>query len=306
MNNGRTVLVLGGTGQIGHEIIRELAWLGHVAAPTRQDADLEDAGVVRDLVRRVKPTVVVNAAAYTAVDAAESNEAACARLNAELPEILAQECRRIGALLIHFSTDYVFDGTKQIPYVETDATNPLSVYGASKLAGEDAIVDAGGAHLIFRTSWVYAARGRNFALTMLRLAREREELRVVDDQVGAPTSALAIATGVSSVVRRLCDAPDFRAATEAATGLYHMSAAGSTTWLEFAKTILDDDPQRESQICRSLQPIATSEYPTPAVRPAYSVLDNAKLAEAFGVRLLSWREQWRSVAEELKRSRWFA
>jgi dTDP-4-dehydrorhamnose reductase len=306
MNNRRTVLVLGGTGQIGHEIIRELAWLGHVAAPTRQDADLDDGGVVRDLVWRVKPTVVVNAAAYTAVDDAESNEAACARLNAGLPEILAQECRRIGALLIHFSSDYVFDGTKQASYVETDATNPLSVYGASKLAGERAIVDAAGAHLIFRTSWVYAARGRNFPLTMLRLSHEREELRVVDDQVGAPTSAPAIAAGVSSVIRRLCDAPDFRAATEAATGLYHMSAAGSTTWFEFAKTILDDDPQRESQICRSLQPIATSEYPTRAVRPAYSLLDNAKLAEAFGVRLLSWREQWRSVAEELKRGRWFS
>jgi dTDP-4-dehydrorhamnose reductase len=303
MSDHGTVLVLGGTGQIGHEMIRELAWLGEVAAPTRQDADLEDAGAVRGLVRDAKPSIVVNAAAYTAVDAAESNQAACARLNVELPEILAHECRRIGALLIHFSTDYVFDGTKQAPYVETDATNPLGVYGGSKLAGERAIVDAGGAYLIFRTSWVYAARGRNFALTMLRLSHEREELRVVNDQVGAPTSAPAIASGVSSVLRKLRNAPDFRAASEAATGLYHMSAAGSTTWFEFAKTILDDDPRRELQILRSIRPIRAAEYPTPAARPAYSVLDNAKLAEGFGIRLLSWHVQWRSVADELRRTR---
>jgi dTDP-4-dehydrorhamnose reductase len=300
MSDQGTVLVLGGTGQIGHEMIRELAWLGQVAAPARHEADLENAGVVRDLIRRVKPSIVVNAAAYTAVDDAESNQAACTRLNAELPEILARECRRLGALLIHFSTDYVFDGTKRAPYVETDATNPLGVYGASKLAGEHAIADAGGAYLIFRTSWVYAARGRNFPLTMLRLSREREELRVVDGRVGAPTSAPAVAAGVSSVLRRLGDATDFRIVTEAATGLYHMTAAGSTTWFEFAKTILDDERFRDRRMCRSILPIATAEYPTPAARPAYSVLDNTKLAEAFGVRLPSWREQWRLVAGEIE------
>ena len=299
MSDPPAVLVLGGTGQIGHEIVRELAWLGTIAAPSRHEVDLEKPAAVRDLVRRTKPTVVVNAAAYTAVDAAESNEAACLRLNADLPELLAGECRRMGALLVHFSTDYVFDGATRTPYAETDEPHPLGVYGASKLAGEQAITAHGGAYLIFRTSWVYAARGRNFALTILRLAREREELRVVNDQVGAPTSAPAIAAGVSRVLRTLCDASDFRAAGEAAAGLYHMSASGSTTWFEFAKTILADDPRRGDQICRSIRPITTAEYPTPAARPAYSVLDNTKLAAQFGVRLESWSAQWRAVAGQL-------
>jgi dTDP-4-dehydrorhamnose reductase len=303
MSDQRRVLVLGGTGQIGHEVAHELAWLGPVAAPTRHEANLEDAVAVRDLVRGLEPSVVVNAAAYTAVDAAESNRPTCARLNAELPELLATECRRVGALLIHFSTDYVFDGTKRAPYAETDATNPLSVYGASKRASERAIADVGGAYLIFRTSWVYAARGKNFALTILRLAREREELHVVNDQVGAPTSARAIAAGVSSVLRTLRGARDFRAASEAAAGLYHMTAAGSTTWFDFATAILADDPRPSDQKCRSIHPIPTTEYPTPATRPAYSLLDNTKLAYTFGVHLAPWRDQWRSVAQELKAAR---
>jgi dTDP-4-dehydrorhamnose reductase len=295
------VLVLGGTGQIGYEVAHELAWLGAVSAPTRHEADLADALVVRQLVREVGPRIVVNAAGYTGVDAAESDTRACTELNAELPEVLAQETRRIGALLVHFSTDYVFDGAKAAPYVETDRTHPLSAYGIAKLAGEQAIADAGGAHLTFRTSWVYATRGRNFPLTMLRLARERETLGIVSDQVGAPTSAQAIASAVSRVLRVLSEAPDFRAASQAAAGLYHMTASGSTTWFEFAKAILADDARADEQICRELHPIATTEYPTPAARPAYSVLDNSKLAERFGVRLSSWRDQWQSVAAELAR-----
>lgn len=285
-----SVLVLGGTGQVGHEVARALEWLGPIAAPTRRDADLTRPEVVRDLIRSVRPAVVVNAAAYTAVDAAESDRDACFGLNADLPEVLARECREHDALLVHFSSDYVYDGAKRTPYVETDAPNPLSVYGASKLAGDEAIRGIGGRHLIFRTSWVYAARGRNFARTMLRLAHEREEIAVVNDQIGAPTSARAIADGVSSVLR----------VGAVASGVYHMTAAGETTWFEFAAAILADDPRAADQRRGSLRPITTAEYPTAAARPAYSVLDNTKLASAFGVRLPSWRAQWSSVAAELR------
>jgi dTDP-4-dehydrorhamnose reductase len=293
MTDRPAVLVLGGTGQIGHEIVRALAWVGPVAAPSRQDANLEEPDVVRELVRRVKPSVVANAAGYTAVDAAESDSAACNRLNVDLPRVLAEESRRIGALLVHFSSDYVFDGAKRTPYFEDDEPHPLSVYGASKLAGEIAVAEAAGAHLIFRTSWVYAARGRNFPLTILRLAREREELRVVSDQVGAPTSAPAIALAVSEVLRAV------HSSSEVASGVYHLSAGGSTTWFEFARTILASDPRPGEQVCRAIVPISTAEYPTAARRPAYSVLDDTRLEERFGVRLGSWRDQWQAVATEL-------
>lgn len=295
MSDLTTVLVLGGTGQIGYEVVRQLAWLGPVVAPTRQDADLERPDVIRDLVRRTKPGVVVNAAGYTAVDAAESDVEACNRLNVELPALLATECRRAGALLLHFSTDYVFDGTKRTPYLETDEPRPLNVYGASKLAGERAIASAGGAHLILRTSWVYAARGRNFALTMLRLAREREVLSIVNDQVGAPTSAPAIASGVSDILRSF-SARDLRGESEAASGVYNLTAAGSTTWYEFAKEILAADPRRFEQIVRDVRPVTTSDYPTAARRPAYSVLDNAKIASRFGVRLANWPAQLHAMS----------
>jgi len=293
MTDRPAVLVLGGTGQIGHEAVRALAWVGPVAAPTRQDANLEQASVVRELVRRVKPTVIVNAAGYTAVDAAESNVDDCNRLNVELPRVLAEESRRLGALMVHFSSDYVFDGTKRTPYFESDEPNPLSVYGASKLAGEMAVAESAGTYLIFRTSWVYATRGRNFPLTILRLAREREELRIVSDQVGAPTSASAIAAAVSAVLRVV------HPAHEVASGVYHLSADGATTWFEFARTIVADDPRPNEQVCRAVLPIATAEYPTAARRPAYSVLDNSKLAERFGVRLASWRDQWQETVVEL-------
>ncbi|MGH7616124.1 MAG: dTDP-4-dehydrorhamnose reductase [Gemmatimonadaceae bacterium] len=296
------ILLFGGTGQIGHELARELRSIGSVIAPTRHDLDLDQPEGARDVIRRVRPAIVANAAAYTAVDDAESNLDACMRLNAQLPDVLARECRRVGAVLVHFSTDYVFDGTKRHPYVETDEPCPLGVYGASKLAGERAVASAGGAFLIARTSWVYAARGRNFPLTMLRLARQRMELRVVNDQVGAPTSAPAIAAGVSQVLNALWSSGDPRGAAEDAAGLYHMTASGSTTWFEFAKVVLADDPAIGGQTVRDVVPIATAEYPTPAKRPAFSVLNSTKLAERFGVRLAPWREQWSGVAGELRRA----
>jgi dTDP-4-dehydrorhamnose reductase len=296
------ILVLGRSGQVGHELIREASSLGRIVAPSHRELDIGDADALRETVRRVRPAIVLNAAAYTAVDAAESDAERCFSLNARAPGVLAEECRAIGALLVHFSTDYVFDGAKSTPYVETDATRPLGVYGRSKLEGEQAVEAIGGAFLIFRTSWIYAPRGRNFVLTMLRLAHERTELAVVNDQVGAPTSAAAVAHGVAQALATLRSALDFYAACEAASGIYHMTAGGSATWYEFAKAVLAGDPHAPTQTCRSVRPITTAEYPTPAKRPAYSVLDCGKIEQRFGVRLPSWQSQWSAVARELNAS----
>jgi dTDP-4-dehydrorhamnose reductase len=295
-----SILVFGGTGQIGHELVRALSPTGNVIAPTRDEVDLTSPDAIRAAVEQSAPALVVNAAGYTAVDAAESDEVACAALNAEAPGILAEACRRRGACLVHFSTDYVFDGAKNAPYVESDATRPLNVYGRTKLAGERAIEAIGGAYLIFRTSWVYAARGRNFALTMLRLARERTELSVVDDQIGAPTSARAIASAVANVIAALKSGDALVDAAESAAGVYHLTAGGLTTWYGFARAILADAPWPEQQICKSLRAITTAEYPAAACRPRYSVLDNKKVRERFGVQLPSWDEQWPPVAAELR------
>lgn len=272
-----------------------------VIAPSRAELDLESIGDVREMVQRVRPALVVNTAAYTAVDAAESDVERCTRLNAELPGTLAASGRAVGACVVHFSTDYVFDGAKRTPYREDDATNPLSVYGRTKLHGEQAVIDAGGAYLVFRTSWVYAARGRNFALTMLRLAHDREDLRVVNDQIGAPTSARAIARAVADVLTVIGRDGELRDGGEAVAGLYHLTAAGATTWFDFARRILADDPLRETQTCRSLTPIMTADYPTAAERPAYSVLDNTKLHDRFGLALPAWETQWQDVAREIAR-----
>jgi dTDP-4-dehydrorhamnose reductase len=273
------ILLLGASGQVGHELARELSVFGRVTAPTSAELDLTSPAAIRDAVRASRPLLIVNAAAYTAVDAAESNAERCAAINAEAPGVLAEEAEKNGAYLIHFSTDYVFDGTKGTPYVETDETNPLGVYGRTKLDGEIEVAAKCQRYLIFRTAWVYSARGKNFVLTMRRLARERDELNVVNDQVGAPTSAPAIATGVMQVLRVLQREPEL---VTSVSGIYHMTAGGETTWFEFARTILADDPRV------TVRPITTAEYPTPAKRPAYSVLDNSKLERVFGVRLPSW------------------
>ena len=298
-----SILIFGGTGQIGYELVRELPRIDDIVAPTRDEVDLTSPEAIRAAVEHFAPAVVVNAAGYTAVDSAETDESACAALNVEAPEVLAKSCRRRGACFIHFSTDYVFDGAKTAPYVESDATGPLNVYGKTKLAGERAIEAVGGAYLIFRTSWVYAGRGRNFPLTMLRLARELTELAVVDDQIGAPTSARAIASAVADVLGGLSDGDALRDAAESAAGIYHLSAAGHTTWYGFARAILADAPWPEQQVCRNLRAIATAEYPTTAPRPRYSVLDNSKVRERFGVELSPWDEQWQTVSAELRLKR---
>jgi dTDP-4-dehydrorhamnose reductase len=279
------MLLLGASGQVGHELARELSAFGRVAAPTSSELDLTSPSAIRDVVRNSRPLLIVNAAAFTAVDAAESNAERCAAINAEAPGVLAEEAEKNGAYLVHFSTDYVFDGTKTTPYLETDDTHPLGVYGRTKRDGEVAVVANCQRHLIFRTAWVYSARGKNFVLTMRRLARERDVLSVVNDQVGAPTSAPAIAAGVMQVLRVLQREPD---RVTDVSGIYHMTAGGSTTWFEFARSILADEPRV------TVRPITTAEYPTPAKRPAYSVLDNSKLERVFGVRLPSWRDQWLS------------
>lgn len=294
MADRSTILVVGGTGQIGQELVRELAALGRVVAPARAELELLSAASIRDVLSRVQPAIVVNAAGYTAVDSAESERELCAAINADAPALLAAECERLGAVFVHYSTDYVFDGAKPTPYVETDAPAPLNVYGQTKLAGEAAVAATGGANLVFRTSWIYSARGRNFPLSILRLARERDELSIVNDQVGAPTSAAAIAAGTLGVLRALIadGTGDLRERGEAAAGVYHMTAGGSTSWFEFARTILADDPRRDEQVCRAIVPITSVEYPAPASRPAYSLLDNTKLFERFGIALPSWRSQW--------------
>ena len=273
------ILLCGKNGQVGWELQRSLDPLGELVAHDRSTLDLAQPEAIVAMVRSVKPDVIVNAAAYTAVDQAESERAQAFVINADAPGILAHEARRAGALLIHYSTDYVFDGSSAKPYVEDDTPAPLNAYGLSKLEGERAIQRSGCRHLILRTSWVYSARGKNFLLTMLRLARERPELKIVDDQQGAPTSAAAIASSTAVMVQQL-------AYGEGSEGLYHMSAAGSTTWFGFASRIIS----LGKLSCRAL-PITTREYPLPARRPANSLLDNGKLHRHFGIALSAWDEE---------------
>jgi len=280
------VLLTGARGQVGAELARALEGRAEVIAHDRASLDLSDPDAIRARVREARPAVIANAAAYTAVDRAESEPDAARAANALAPGILAEEARRAGALLVHYSTDYVFDGTKIEPYVETDPTGPVSVYGRTKLEGERAIAASGCAHAILRTSWVYAPRGKNFLLTMLALAAKQREIRVVDDQRGAPTSAAQIARATVELldggVERIAAAP----------GIYHATARGETTWFGFAQAIFDAWSRRAgaSFMPPKVVPIPTSEYPTPARRPAYSVLSNAKLERTFGVRLPDWRQ----------------
>lgn len=284
------LLLTGGTGQVGGELRRTLAPLADVWAPGRAELDLEDAGALRAAVARFRPAAVVNAAAYTAVDRAEERPDEARRLNAAAPGALAEAAAALGVPMLHFSTDYVFDGSARAPYRESDPTCPLGVYGASKREGEQAVLGAGGSPLIFRTSWVYGLRGANFLRTMLRLAREREELRVVNDQHGAPTWSRMIAEATALVLAQLRTSRGFELPQDRA-GIYHLTAAGRTTWFEFAQSLLEQDPHRQQQRCTRLLPIATADYPTPARRPAFSVLCNDHVAAVWGIRLPHWQEQ---------------
>lgn len=280
------ILVTGGTGQVGWELRRCLAPLGEVVAPPRDRLPLDDPAALRDAVRALAPDVIVNAGAYTAVDRAEQEPELAGRVNAAAPEVLAREAARTGGLLVHYSTDYVFDGGGRAPYAESDPCRPLGVYGRTKHAGEQAVQASGARHLVLRTSWVYGMRGGNFLRTILRLAREREELRIVDDQVGAPTWSRMLAEGTAAILARVA-----AAGGDGPWGVYHLAAGGETSWHGFARAIVELDPARHEQACRRVLPIPTREYPTPAARPAYSVLDGSRAAAAFGVRLPHWREQ---------------
>lgn len=279
------ILLTGKNGQVGFELQRVLARVGEVIALDAQQLDLMSPDAIREKAREVNPQVIVNAAAYTAVDRAESETEAAMKINGAAPGVLAEEARRLEAFLIHYSTDYVFDGTKDSPYTETDTPNPLSVYGRSKLAGDQAIQAVGPPHYIFRTSWVYAAHGRNFVRTMLRLARERDELRIVNDQIGAPTWARFIAEVTGRVLSELKQSAD-RAREN--SGLYNLTASGATSWLGFAEAIFAEARDILAIKAPRLVAISTSEYPTPARRPANSRLDNSKLSQTFGLKPPPW------------------
>ena len=291
------ILVTGKNGQVGFELLRSLAGRGQVTAVGRDEMDLSDPDSIRRTVREIGPDLIVNAAAYTAVDQAEAEPELALAVNGVAPGILAEEAKRVGAALIHYSTDYVFDGTRTSPYTEDDAPRPINVYGRTKLAGERAIQAVDAPHLILRTSWIYGARGKNFLLTILRLARERDELAVVDDQVGAPTWSRALAEATGDILKRLGYGEEgFIDACRERRGLYHLSAAGQTSWYGFAAAILAHAANPKPGMSAFaldrapvVKPIPTEQYPLPAARPRYSMLANAKLQRVFGVALPDWQ-----------------
>jgi len=294
----KTVLLTGVNGQVGFELMRSLQGLGKVVALDRTGLDLGDLGQIRRVVREVKPSLIVNPAAYTAVDKAESDVEAAMRVNGEAPGVLAEEAKRIGAALVHYSTDYVFDGTKQGAYVEDDAVNPQNAYGRGKLAGEQAIAASGCDHLIFRTSWVYGTRGKNFLLTMLRLGAERDELNVVADQIGAPTWANTIAALTANVLAQAHGrGRDWWAEH---SGVYHLTASGATSWHGFAEAIFEASDLGRKPV---VKPIPAASYPTPARRPANSCMSGEKLFTTFGLKAPEWDDALRlSVASLPKHS----
>jgi dTDP-4-dehydrorhamnose reductase len=287
------ILLLGKNGQVGWELQRSLAPLGELVALDRAgDAarglcgDLQDLDGLRATVQALRPDVIVNAAAHTAVDKAQSETDLARRLNAEAPAALAEAAQAVGAALVHYSTDYVFDGSGQAPWVESATTGPLNVYGQTKLDGEKAIAAACARHLILRTSWVYAARGGNFAKTMLRLAADRERLTVIDDQHGAPTGAELIADVTAHVIRQLMQRPQD-------AGIYHLAAGGETTWNGYARYVVDTARSIKPELKLAVQevaPVPTSAFPTPAQRPHNSRLDTTRLQQTFGLTLPHWQQ----------------
>jgi dTDP-4-dehydrorhamnose reductase len=286
------ILLVGKIGQVGWELRRTLAPMAQVTCVDFPEIDLTSNDSIRRWVRETQPNIVINAAAYTAVDKAEAETDKAMKINGVAPGILAEEAKKLGALLVHYSTDYVFDGAKTQPYVETDAPNPLGAYGQTKLAGDEAVRAIGGAHLIFRLCWVYGARGQNFMLTMMRLAREREKLRVVGDQVGCPTWSRMIAETTTLALKQAVAAGDL----DAFTGTYHLAASGITSWHGFADAIVKLMPV-EGRKCVQVEAISTADYPTPTKRPAYSVLTCDKLERTFGLRLPHWEESLKQVLE---------
>jgi dTDP-4-dehydrorhamnose reductase len=269
------ILITGKTGQVGYELERSMQGLGQIIAVDRAQMDLADLDQMRAVIRSVKPDLLVNAAAYTAVDKAESETQLVVRINAEAPAVMAEELKRLGGSMIHYSTDYVFDGTKTSPYTEQDSPSPINTYGSSKLAGEQAIEAAGIPHLILRTSWIYGMRGKNFLLTILRLAKERDELRIVSDQHGAPTWCRTIADATAHAVAQSIGSKNHQDWWRERSGIYHVTAQGRTTWHGFAEAILNH-PDKPAVI-----PIASASYPTPARRPLNSEMNCDRWLSTF-------------------------
>jgi dTDP-4-dehydrorhamnose reductase len=297
------ILLTGVSGQVGGELLETLRPLGEVVAPARDEMDLASAASVSAMVRAVRPRWIVNAGAYTAVDKAESESELAFAINAEAVRVMGQEAKAIGAGVIHFSTDYVFDGSASMPYRETDATGPVSVYGASKLAGEKMLAESGAGHLIFRTSWVYGARGKNFLLTILKLAKERERLRVVDDQHGAPTWSRDLARMTAEVIGQ-CEVEARGRELPDVLGdvgeIYHAAGAGETTWFGFAAEAVRLQREMEPGApFAAIEAIATAEYPTAARRPANSRMNCEKLMRQFGWKMMDWQDSLRKVLAEI-------
>jgi len=286
-HNAWKILLIGKDGQVGGELSSLLQPLGTLVAFGRNDLDLSREDRIREKIREVSPQVIVNAAAYTAVDKAEEESELALAVNGTAPAILAEEAKQLGAALVHYSTDYVFDGTKTGPYTEEDAPNPLGVYGRTKLAGDEAIQSAGLPYLIFRTAWVYGLKGKNFLRTIQRLAKERDELKIVDDQVGSPTWCRTIAQTTANVLTQVLPegSPGDLSRLDDASGLYNLVCTGHTSWFGFARAILEASPASPNT---KLIPISTSEYPTPAARPKNSVLATEKLRSAFGITPPAW------------------
>jgi dTDP-4-dehydrorhamnose reductase len=295
-NQNGPILITGSTGQVGGELVRLLAPLGEIHAPTRAELDLADPDSIRKLVRELRPRWIVNPAAHTAVDRAETERDTAFAINAIAPGVLGEEAQKIGAAVLHYSTDYVFAGTGTKPYVETDATGPLGVYGASKLAGEQALAASGAAHLIFRTSWVYGATGKNFLLTVLRVARDKKEMSIVADQYGAPTWSRELARMAVAVLSKAPNADSARAFQ----GIYHAAGKGETTWFGFAQEALRLRRLAEPEVTfADLLPIPTSAYPTPAKRPENSRMDCSKLKAAFNFEFQPWEQALAQVLSEI-------
>jgi len=300
MSIGR-ILITGKNGQLGWELRRTFESLGEVTVLDRGGMDLARPDSIRAVIRDVKPNLIVNAAAYTAVDKAESEPELAMAVNGVAPGILAEEAKNLGALLIHYSTNYVFDGTKQGPYTEADEAKPLNVYGKTKLAGEQAVQSVRCPHLIFRTGWVYGARGRNFLLKILNLAKGHDDLRVVNDQYGTPTWTRTIAEATSQIVVSL-DFSSGEARSQDASGIYHLTSSGQTSWFGFAKAIMEYRASQTTDCLASkVMPIPTTEYSTLAKRPANSILSNSKLAERFGLVQPDWQRCLALCLEELCR-----
>ena len=288
------ILVVGKSGQVGWELPSALAHLGHVTALDRGQMDLEDPNAIRKAIRQIAPEIIVNAAGYTTVDKAEAEPYFAIRVNTNAPGVMAEEAKRSGALLVHYSTDYVYDGAKGAPYDEDDEPNPLNVYGRSKLDGERAILDTGCAHLILRASWIYSDRGTNFVTTMLRLAREKRGLSVVDDQVGSPACARALAKATADILATITHPTKV-------SGIYHLSSSGHTTRFDFAKMIiaLAKKSSGPDATWAAIHATTTANYPLPAARPLYAASSKAKIKRVFGVEMASWQDQIRSFIERL-------